>query len=85
MRNIVDSLAAPGVLIVGLPSQESQLYASQGSKEGHVNCKTAPDLKALMQKYFHDVFIFSMNDEVVHTGFYKLAHYLFALCVGKRA
>ena len=85
VRNIVDSIAAPGVLIIGLPSQESQLYASQGSKEGHVNCKTAPDLKALMQKYFHDVFIFSMNDEVVHTGFYKLAHYLFALCVGKRA
>jgi hypothetical protein len=25
-----------------------------------------------------------MNDEVVHTGFHKLAHYLFALCVGQR-
>ena len=84
VRNIADSIAAPGVLILGLPSLESQLYASPGSKEGHVNCKTAADLKALCEKYFHDVFIFSMNDEVVHTGFYKLAHYLFALCVGKR-
>jgi hypothetical protein len=84
IRNIAASLAAPGVLIFGLPSLESQPYASQGSKEGHVNCKSAPDLKALMEKYFHDVFIFSMNDEVVHTGFHKLAHYLFALCVGKR-
>jgi hypothetical protein len=36
-----------------------------------------------MQRHFADVFIFSMNDEVVHTGFYALAHYLFALCVGK--
>jgi 2-polyprenyl-3-methyl-5-hydroxy-6-metoxy-1,4-benzoquinol methylase len=84
IRNIVASIDAPGVLILGLPSLESQPYASPGSKEGHVNCKTAPDLKALMQKSFHDVFIFSMNDEVVHTGFHKLAHYLFALCVGKR-
>ena len=25
-----------------------------------------------------------MNDEVVHTGFYPMAHYLFALCAGKK-
>ena len=37
-----------------------------------------------MLRYFHDVFMFSMNDEVVHTGFHAMAHYLFALCVGKR-
>jgi len=84
IRNIAASLEAPGVLIIGTPSLESQPYASQGSKDGHVNCKTAPDLKAAMLRHFHDVFIFSMNDEVVHTGFHKLAHYLFALCVGKR-
>jgi SAM-dependent methyltransferase len=84
IRNIVASLDAPGVLIFGLPSLESQPYASQGSREGHVNCKSGPDLKALMLRYFHDVFIFSMNDEVVHTGYYAMAHYLFALCVGKR-
>lgn len=84
LANIAASLVAPGVLIIGMPSLESQAYASAGSKAGHVNCKTAPDLKALMQKHFHDVFMFSMNDEVVHTGFHKLAHYLFALAVGKR-
>jgi 2-polyprenyl-3-methyl-5-hydroxy-6-metoxy-1,4-benzoquinol methylase len=84
IRNVVASVASPGVVIVGLPSLESQAYASPLSKEGHVNCKSAPDLKALMLRYFHDVFIFSMNDEVVHTGFYALSHYLFALCVGKR-
>ena len=37
-----------------------------------------------MQRYFHDVFMFSMNDEVVHTGFHAMAHYLFALCVARR-
>ncbi|HVZ23101.1 MAG TPA: class I SAM-dependent methyltransferase [Vicinamibacterales bacterium] len=85
LSNICDSLVAPGVLIIGMPSLESQAYASPVSKAGHVNCKTAPDLKAVMLQHFHDVFMFSMNDEVVHTGFHKLAHYLFALCVGKRA
>ena len=84
IRNIVDSVSAPGVVIVGMPSIESQPYASPVSKQGHVNCKTGADLKAVMLRHFHDVFVFSMNDEVVHTGFYKMAHYLLALCVGKR-
>ena len=84
ISNTVASIVSPGVLIVGMPSLESQAYASPLSREGHVNCKTAPDLKTLMLRYFHDVFIFSMNDEVVHTGFTPLAHYLFALSVGKR-
>jgi len=70
------------VCIIGTPSLESQAYASKASKEGHVNCKSAPDLKELMQRHFHNVFLFSMNDEVVHTGFHPLAHYLFALCSG---
>ena len=30
------------------------------------------------------VFMFSMNDEVVHTGYHKMAHYLFGLCTGKK-
>jgi hypothetical protein len=25
-----------------------------------------------------------MNDEVVHTGFAPMAHYLFAVCTGRR-
>jgi hypothetical protein len=38
-----------------------------------------PDLKATMSRNFHNVFMFSMNDEVVHTGYHKMAHYLFAV------
>ncbi|PTY04192.1 SAM-dependent methyltransferase [Verrucomicrobia bacterium LW23] len=82
--NLAKSLKPTGTLIVGSPSLESQTYASPPSKAGHVNCKTAKDLKALMQLYFHQVFIFSMNDEVVHTGFYPMAHYLFALCCHRK-
>ncbi len=85
VRNLARCLKPHGVLIVGSPSLESQLYASAQSKAGHVNCKRGPELKALMQKHFHNVFIFSMNDEVVHTGFQPMAHYLFALCCAPRA
>ncbi len=84
MRNVVDSLNEHGVLILGSPSLQSQRYASELSRAGHVNCKDAPEFKALMQRYFHNVFIFSMNDEVVHTGFYPMAQYLFAVCCGPR-
>lgn len=82
--NIVRSLNSSGVCLIGTPSLESQTYASPPSKAGHVNCKTGPQLKEMMQRFFENVFVFSMNDEVVHTGFYPMAHYLFALCCGPR-
>jgi len=84
VSNIAHSLTDDGVLIIGTPSIQSQAYASAGSKEGHVNCKDHRQLKELLLHFFHNVFIFSMNDEVVHTGFYPMAHYLFALCCSKR-
>lgn len=74
------SMYAP-LVIIGSPSFESQDYASLLSKANHVNCLSAPDLKALMKKNFNHVFMFSMNDEVVHTGFHKMSHYNFAIGV----
>ena len=82
MSNIVHSLRKEGVLIIGTPNIESQKYASKYSNVGHVNCKNHQELKNLMSKFFHNVFVFSMNDEVVHTGFYPMAHYLFGIGVG---
>lgn len=82
IENILASLSDNAVLIIGMPSLESQAYASPLSKIGHVNCKTGADLKALMLEYFHNVFMFSMNDEVVHTGYQPMAQYLFAIGVG---
>lgn len=84
LSNMVKSLDSHGTLVLGMPSLESQPYASPISKEGHVNCKSMPDFKVTMQRYFHNVYMFSMNDEVVHTGYHKMAHYLFALCCGKK-
>ncbi|MBI3508838.1 MAG: class I SAM-dependent methyltransferase [Chlamydiia bacterium] len=83
--NIRDSMSQNGIAVIGCPSLESQVYASAGSKAGHVNCKSGEDLQNLWKHYFHTVLLFSMNDEVVHTGFSKLAHYLFIVCTGKKA
>jgi SAM-dependent methyltransferase len=85
LANVFASLETEGAAIIGMPSLESQPYASEASRLGHVNCKTAPDLTAVLEGYFHNVFMFSMNDEVVHTGFHKMAHYILALCCGKRS
>ncbi len=84
LKNICISLDEHGTFIVGMPSLESQTYASEASKFGHVNCKSGPELRDLLKKYFHSVFMFSMNDEVVHTGFFPMAHYLIAVCCDKK-
>jgi 2-polyprenyl-3-methyl-5-hydroxy-6-metoxy-1,4-benzoquinol methylase len=79
VRNIVRSLTPHGVLILGSPSIQSQTHASPPSKAGHVNCKDGRGLKALLARFFHNVFVFSMNDEVVHTGYFPMAHYLIGI------
>lgn len=82
MTNICDSLRPHGVCIIGTPNIEAHKHASPGSAKGHVNLKSAETLRELLSRYFHNVFIFSMNDEVVHTGFYPMAHYLLGVGVG---
>ncbi len=81
MCALTAALRPAGACIIGTPSLESQCYASEISRAGHVNCKTADGLRALMQEHFAQVFLFSMNDEVLHTGFAPMAHYLLALGV----
>jgi 2-polyprenyl-3-methyl-5-hydroxy-6-metoxy-1,4-benzoquinol methylase len=83
--NVVASLAPTGVAIFGMPSLESQGHASPQSKAGHVNCKSGDALKRTLECHFHTVFVFSMNDEVVHTGFYPMAHYLLGVACHRRS
>ncbi len=84
LKNAFAPLSPYGVGIIGMPTLESQTYASPTSRAGHVNCKSMPALKLLMQTHFHNVFMFSMNDEVVHTGFHPMAHYVIALGANKK-
>jgi SAM-dependent methyltransferase len=84
LSSITRSLRDDGVFIAGCPSLESQTHASAQSRAGHVNCKTGAAFQDTFQRFFQNVFIFSMSDEVVHTGFSPMAHYRLALCVGPK-
>lgn len=66
--------------IIGMPSLESQPYASALSKAGHINCKSGHGLKEALYPFWSNIFLFSMSDETVHTGFAPMAHYRLALC-----
>jgi 2-polyprenyl-3-methyl-5-hydroxy-6-metoxy-1,4-benzoquinol methylase len=83
LANMTAAMEPTGTLIIGMPSLESQAYASPLSKEGHVNCKSQPVLKGTMQRHFRNVYMFCMNDEVLHVGYHKMAHYNLALCCNK--
>jgi SAM-dependent methyltransferase len=76
LNNAFASLTPSGVAIFGMPSIESQKHASARSKAGHVNCKSGQQLKETLERFFNTVFVFSMNDEVVHTGFFPMANYI---------
>lgn len=80
MRNLCAPLAPHAVAVIGMPSLQSQTHASEANKIAHINCKDGNQFRRDMGRYFHNVFVFSMNDEVIHTGFYPMAQYLFALC-----
>jgi SAM-dependent methyltransferase len=81
LDNLYSSLPIGGVLIIGTPSAESQAYAREYSKSGHVCCYTHKGLHGFLRQCFCNVFMFGMNDEVLHTGFGPMCQYLFAVAV----
>lgn len=83
-ENICRSLHEHGIFMVGTPNIIAEKYASKYSKIGHINLKSYEDLKKLFMTYFKNVFLFSMNDEIVHTGYYPMAHYLIAIGIGPK-
>lgn len=84
LSNFASSLREDGIALFGTPNATADRHASEHSRAGHVNVKDQRNLRATMERYFQRVFIFSMNDEVVHTGHYAMAHYLWAVCVGRK-
>lgn len=84
LANLVAPLSQNATCIIGTPNITSQQYASENSRAGHINLKDHATLRQSLERYFHNVFIFSMNDEVVHTGYYPMAHFLMALATGRR-
>jgi 2-polyprenyl-3-methyl-5-hydroxy-6-metoxy-1,4-benzoquinol methylase len=68
-----------GMAVIGTPSIYSHEYQGQLSKASHVKCYDQQELVALVENYFGRTLVFSMNDELVHTGFPKMAWYYFVL------
>jgi len=82
MSNTCASLDTNGICIVGTPNIAASEHAIYRSEVQHINLKSHDSLRELMGQYFNNVLMFSMNDEVVHTGFGPMAHYLFSVGVG---
>ncbi len=79
-RTVIDNMGEDGICIVGTPNITASAYASPASQIGHINLYSADRLASVFRKYFHTVFQFGINDEVVHTGYAPMAHYI--VCVG---
>ena len=73
-------LTKNGIFICGVPSLESQKYASEVNKKSHINCMEFDDFISLAKKSFETVKPFGMNDEVVHTGYRKMCKYNIVVC-----
>lgn len=80
-RNTVASLKPNGVCLVGTPNKTAEHLAGPESKLAHINLHTHASLREAAKRHFTNVFMFGMNDEVLHTGYPPMAHYLWALCV----
>lgn len=78
------SIDPNGLVIIGTPSLISQEFASPIAKKGHINIYSPERLEEEMKKHFRFVFMFAANDEVVHTGYLPLAHYLIAVGCGTK-
>lgn len=70
-----------GQLIIGTPSKFSNPYRAAHNKERHLHEYEPNELQKICSKYFSRTLQFSMNDEVVHTGFNKLAWFFYIICI----
>lgn len=82
IENTAKALTQDGVDIVGTPNITANKHASKRSRVQHINLQSHKTLHYWLAQYFRNVFMFSMNDEVVHTGYPAMAHYIFGMGVG---
>ncbi len=84
MQNLCTLMKKESVLITGTPSIHAQQYASENSRRLHINLKSPKTLKELTLDYFKYEFSFGMNDEVLHTGYGAMSHFLWSIGIEKR-
>lgn len=66
-----------GMMIIGTPNRRSAEYRSESSRRVHIHEYEPDELKEVMQSIFPRVLHFSMNDEVVHTGFANMSWFFY--------
>jgi len=81
LLDIQELLSDSGMMIVGTPSKFSAPYRSEQSRAGHVHEYEPDELRRLCDRHFPRTFLFSMNDEIVHTGFSKMAWFTFVVAI----
>jgi 2-polyprenyl-3-methyl-5-hydroxy-6-metoxy-1,4-benzoquinol methylase len=79
MRRICKCLKPEGVVVIGTPNKHANIHASPQSQIQHINLHTMESLKETVGEYFYNVFSFAQNDEVITTGYSKMAHYIWAV------
>lgn len=84
LANVFKLLRPDGIALIGTPNIEASRFASENSRRTHVNLKSAATLRSELFYYFEKVLIMGQNDEVVHTGFDGMCHYLWAICFGPK-
>jgi cyclopropane fatty-acyl-phospholipid synthase-like methyltransferase len=84
-ETIMQNLCKDGIAIIGTPNITAAPYASEASNLGHVNLFSQQRLQATLQRYFFNVFPFGMNDEMMHTGFASMAHYIVCVACNRRS
>lgn len=82
-RTLTENLKEDGFCVIGTPNVSTEKYSSKTSKAGHVNLYSPERLRDTAREHFKNVFMFGMNDEVVHTGFYPMCQYIICLGCGK--
>ena len=81
-ENMVACLKPTGTMIIGTPNITASQYASPQSEALHINLQSMKMLRELMERFFDNVFLFGMNDEVLHTGYDPMCHYLWSIGAG---
>ncbi|HSX13960.1 MAG TPA: class I SAM-dependent methyltransferase [Chlamydiales bacterium] len=84
MKNLCSMMEKESVLITGTPNIHSSPYACKSSEILHINLKSPKTLRELTLRYFQYEFSFGMNDEVLHTGFGPMCHYLWSIGAHKK-
>jgi len=72
-------LSKNGMMIIGTPSIYSFPFQGPRSRAAHIKCYDQEELLKIVDRHYGRTMAFSMNDEIVHTGFSKLAWYYFII------